>query len=125
MKKIILLLLLGAGLGVFGWSYYQRRFAPTLTERTGEMASDTKERAAAGAREIGGKIEDASIITMIKSKLMMDGEISSLAISVSCKDGHVSLSGSAESPKLIARATEIARKTRGVTSVSNRMAVRE
>lgn len=124
MKKIFLLLLLGAGLGVFGWSYYQRRFAPDLNQRTSEVAGATKDKAAAGAREIGGKIEDVSIITLIKSKLMMDGEISSLAISVGCKNGHVSLSGSAESPVMIARATDIARRTSGVTSVTSRMTIR-
>lgn len=124
MKKIILLLLLGAVLGVFGWSYYQRRFASELSQRTAEVTGETKDKAAAGAREIGGKLEDASIITLIKSKLMMDGEISSLAISVSCKNGHVSLTGSAESPVLIARATDIARRTRGVTGVTSQMTVR-
>lgn len=110
MKKILLLLLLGAVLGTTGWQFYQSRFPPSGTaQRTGDLA---------------GRLGDAGIVALIKGKYLVDRDLSSLAIGVDCAHGRVTLTGSAASPELIVRATQIARQTKGVTDVTSLLTVK-
>jgi hyperosmotically inducible periplasmic protein len=131
MKKTLLILLLGAVLGAAGWHFYQRTFHPTVAQRTGDLAertresaAETKDQAIATAKTVGGQLGDAGIITLIKGKYVMDKDLSALAIGVQCVHGHVTLTGSAESPELIARAAEVARQTKGVTGVTSKLTVK-
>lgn len=131
MKKFLLLLLLGILIGALGWRYYQRAYHPTLTQRTGDLADRTREAAAgtkqqatSSAKELGGQIGDASIITLIKGKYVMDRDLSALAIKVECTNGHVTLTGTVASPELMVRAAGIARQTKGVTEVTARLTVK-
>ncbi len=131
MKKSLLILLLGILAGALGWHYYQRTHQPTLAQRTGDLvdrtrdaASATKQKAASSAKEVGEYIGDAGIVTLIKGKYVMDRDLSALAIGVECKDGQVTLTGTAASPELIVRAGEIARETKGVNEVTSRLTVK-
>ena len=83
-------------IGALGWRYYQREYQPALTKRVGdsvdrtrEVAAETKQQAAASAKELGGQIGDAGLITFIKGKYLMDRDLSALAIKVECNNGHV------------------------------------
>jgi osmotically-inducible protein OsmY len=129
--KTFLILLLGILIGVLGWQYYQRTYHPTLAQRAGDavdrtkdVATDTKEKATLSAKELGGHIEDAGIITLIKGKYVMDKDLSALGIGVTCRNGMVNLTGSVASPDLATRAVEIARQTKGVTNVTSQLAVK-
>lgn len=129
--KTLLIFLLGIVVGALGWRYYERTYEPTVAQRAGNAAEQTREAAAnvrdktaAGAREIGENLGDAGIVALIKGKYMVEKDLSSLAISVACDDGHVTLTGNVASAELIARATEIARKTAGVTGVTSRLEVK-
>lgn len=129
--KTFIVFLLGAVLGVLGYQYYERTQHPTLTQRAGDAADATRDKAAdlretvvEKSKAAGEKLDDARIIAAIKGKYVMDKELSALAISVSCTDGHVTLAGSLESEALVARAVKLARETSGVSNVSSQLKVR-
>jgi osmotically-inducible protein OsmY len=131
MKKFILLLLLGVAAGSLVWGYrHHREQAQRAQAATVAAASNQPEATgspiniATTARVLGGQLEDAAIVALIKGKYVLDGEISSLAIAVDCNNGRVLLTGSTASSALINRATSIARQTKGVTGVNARLIVR-
>lgn len=132
MKKFLLILLLGILIGAVGWRYYQRVYHPTLAQHTGELAdrtreaaTETKQQATTTAKELGGQLGDAGIITLIKGKYVMDRDLSALAIKVECTNGHVTLTGTVASPDHLRRAGELARQTKGVTGVTARLTVKD
>lgn len=129
--KTFLILLLGVVLGVGGYMYYQRTQHPTLGQRVGDAADTTRDKAGdikdkvvEKSKSVGEHIDDARIITAIKGKYVLDKDLSALAISVSCKDGFVTLTGSAGSDALIAKARRLASETGGVKGVSSQLTVR-
>jgi osmotically-inducible protein OsmY len=129
--KTFLILLVGVILGVLGYQYYQRTQHPTLAQRTGDVVDTTKEKAGElkdkvveQSRTVGERVDDARIITAIKGKYVIDKDLSVLAISVSCTDGKVVLTGTVDSDALVAKAAKLARETSGVVGVSNRLTVR-
>lgn len=73
---------------------------------------------------IGERIDDARIITVIKGKYVVERKLSSLAISVECRDGAVRLSGSVNSADQVAQAVALALKTNGVQSVVSKLSVK-
>lgn len=78
--------------------------------------------------EIGDRVADATsdlrIIAVIKGKYALDDFLSAWQISIGCKDGHVTLTGSVRSPDLIGRAIVIALETEGVVDVVSSLKVR-
>jgi osmotically-inducible protein OsmY len=131
MKKIIICLLLGVILGALGWNYYQNTRNPMVARRTEDLADRARDKAAGvkdavaeRSRAVGGRIDDDRIIAVIKTKLLMDKDLSALAISVECTEGNVVLTGSAASPDLIMRAVELARQTKGVRDVASKLQVK-
>ena len=129
--KTFLILLFGAILGIAGYQYYLRTQYPTVSQRAGDLADATRNKAvnvkdtvAEKSREVGEKMDDTRITGIIKGKYLLDKDLSVLAISVSCTDGHVTLSGSAETSVLVKRAVELARDTNGVTRVTSQLKVK-
>jgi osmotically-inducible protein OsmY len=126
--KTLFVFLLGILVGVLGWQYYERSHwsgrADSFAGHTRETATDLKDKVVDEAKVVGAEAGDARIVGVIKGKYLLDKDLSSLAITVSCHDGKVVLTGSAESRELIARAAELARNTDGVHSVNNQLAVK-
>lgn len=75
------------------------------------------------ATVVGEKTEDARIITLIKSRYLVEKNLSSFSISVGCKEGEVSLT-SVNEPNQIAQAVALALQTNGVRSVVSRLQVK-
>lgn len=125
MKKSLLIFALGLLLGALGWRYYQRTYQPTVSQRAGELAKETKQHAAASAKELGEDMSDASIVARIKGKYLVERDLPALAISVECNHGRVILTGSTDSEAGITRAVALARETKGVTDVTSRLTVRQ
>lgn len=71
----------------------------------------------------GEKITDARIVTVIKSKYVLDRDLSAIDINVDCKDGDVVLNGTVASAELIGRAAVLALDTNGVRNVTSRLTV--
>jgi hyperosmotically inducible periplasmic protein len=84
--------------------------------RTGEIVRSK-------AAVAGEKIADARIVTVIKSKYVLDRDLSAIDINVDCKDGDVTLHGRVASPDLIGRATALSLDTDGVHNVVSKLTV--
>jgi hyperosmotically inducible protein len=131
MKRILLVLAIVA-LTVAGWYVFYPQNETRLERRAADAAAQTREVAAAAgghaassARQLGDLLRDASIVTRIKFKHLVDPELSVLAINVDCTDGRVNLSGSAKTPAAIQRAVRLAEQTGGVSTVVSELTVRE
>lgn len=129
--KTFIVLVIGALLGVVGYQYYQRTQHPTLSQQaesaadaTKHKAGDLKDTVVEKSKQVGETMDDARITTVIKGKYALDKDLSMLAISVSCTDGKVNLTGTVASDELAARAARLARETSGVTGVNAQLTVK-
>jgi hyperosmotically inducible periplasmic protein len=68
-------------------------------------------------------IDDAQIVTKVKSKLAADDEIKALSIDVDSKDGMVTLTGTVPSDAAKDRAADIVKNTEDVKGVDNQLNV--
>lgn len=73
---------------------------------------------------VGEYIDDATITTQVKARMLDDSNVSGTSISVETLNGTVMLSGFATSTTEKAAAESIARRVNGVTEVRNEIAVR-
>jgi hyperosmotically inducible periplasmic protein len=76
-------------------------------------------------KPVSQELKDAKIATVVKSKLLMDSDISGLDIDVDVTKGHVKLKGSVESENARALAIEIAKNTSDVESVDDELTIEE
>jgi hypothetical protein len=67
---------------------------------------------------------DARAVTEIKAKYAMDSTLSAWKISVSCDQGHVTLSGTVTSPEDIGKAVTIALEAEGVRDVTSTIQIK-
>lgn len=79
-------------------------------------AADTKS-------SIGQKVDDAAVLTKVKTKLTADKAKNLINVNVDVKDGVVELKGSVPTDADKTRAEELARGTDGVREVRNELAV--
>ena len=83
--------------------------------------------AAAGCAETrnrGAHVDDESITTTVKARLVEDKTVDANAIQVETANGTVVLSGVARTPLEKSTAESIAMKVRGVRTVTNNVALR-
>ncbi|HEY6528925.1 MAG TPA: BON domain-containing protein [Cellvibrionaceae bacterium] len=73
--------------------------------------------------DYGQAIDDASITSAIKSKLLWSKSTDGRSIDVETKNGRVKLTGNASTKQMRDSAGRLASGTRGVTSVNNQIAV--
>lgn len=74
-------------------------------------------------RSVGTVAADAAISAKVKAALLGDSEIAGLKINVDTFRGVVTLSGKADDPAHLSRATSLAEKVDGVVDVVNRVEV--
>lgn len=94
---------------------------------TNELATTGKvfrSKAHAAGAAIADAASDARAVTEIKAKYVADPTLSAWNISVSCTQGHVTLSGTVSSPDDIGRAVAIALDCDGVEDVTATLAVK-
>lgn len=77
-----------------------------------------------GQETTGAYIDDGTITTQIKSRMLSDPAVAGTSISVETLNGTVMLSGFAKSESEKAAAERIARDVNGVKSIKNAIAVR-
>jgi osmotically-inducible protein OsmY len=99
-----------------------RQWHLTPDEIRGDLAR-TGEVVRTNAEIAGDRITDARIVTVIKSKYVLDRDLSARDIAVDVSDGHVSLAGTVASDDLIGKAVMLALDTSGVKSVAAKLAV--
>ncbi len=76
-----------------------------------------------GTRTPGEFTDDAAIQTIIKSKLLADGQVSGLAINVDVRKGVVAIYGPVPDESARRRAVEIAEGVKGVSAVEDNLTV--
>ena len=95
------------------------------SERAGEAIGTTAERAGRRASEAASQageiLSDAALTGKIKSKMALDDNVTAGNIGVKTKDGRVTLSGTVTSEDERRRAVQLARETKGVLSVDDRL----
>lgn len=150
MRKLLLLVLLGAGSLVAynlstGRGPFQlpgtsaRALKDTVRETVGDTVRETvgtaaretsaelKERAAAGVHAAVNRAEEAvttaALMSKIKAKMALDDVVKAADIDVDADGSVVTLTGTVESQDEQRRAVRIATETAGVTSVVNRLRV--
>jgi osmotically-inducible protein OsmY len=77
-----------------------------------------------GQSSVGEYIDDATITTQVKARMVENKQVDAAAISVETLNGTVMLSGFAKNSEERAAAEAIARGVNGVKSVKNEIAVR-
>jgi osmotically-inducible protein OsmY len=87
------------------------------------VQADYVPSAKSASRGYGETIDDATITAAVKSKLVWSRHADGLATNVETKSGKVILTGTADSAADKDRAGHLAKNTRGVVSVDNRLMV--
>lgn len=77
-----------------------------------------------GQSSVGEYIDDSTITTQVKARMIENKEVDAAAISVETLNGTVMLSGFAKNATERSSAEAIARKVNGVKAVKNEIAVR-
>jgi hyperosmotically inducible periplasmic protein len=73
---------------------------------------------------VGQKVDDAALLTKIKTDLLATKNVDGLDVNVDVKDGRVTLSGSANSEAERTKAESIAKGTKGVMGVENKIVLK-
>lgn len=97
----------------------------TVGQKMQSIADTTGEKVDSSANKASGYMSDSATTAKVKSALLEDKSITSGDISVETTNGTVTLSGFVGSQEIAARAVEIATKTEGVTSVSDKLQVKD
>lgn len=90
----------------------------------GDAETAIERRLAEAGSQATGFFSDAAISTKIKSKMGLDDHVEARDIHVSTNKGVVTLSGTVASHAERARAIALARDTKGVTEVVDKLTVR-
>jgi hyperosmotically inducible protein len=77
-----------------------------------------------GQETVGAYVDDATITTQVKAKMIDNKDVDAGAIKVETLNGTVMLSGFAKTDKERSTAETIARDIKGVKSVKNEIAIR-
>ena len=129
---LILILLVLVGGYMLGWRPTANLF-PSTSARPNAPAIDTSRARAVGA-EIGAKaseaasqagaaLSDGSVTAKIKAKMALDDTVDASGIHVEFDDGRVTLTGTVRSAAERQRAVDLARETKGVTAVNDKLAL--
>lgn len=78
-----------------------------------------------GHATVGNQLDDGITTTRVKSALLADATVKSAEISVITRKGEVQLSGFIDSQARIDRAIAVTRSVEGVTSVTNKMEIKQ
>ena len=97
--------------------------ADKTKDATATAGEKTKETTTAAAKKTGEVVTDASITTAVKTKLLGDGETPGLKINVDTEDGVVTLHGDVANAEARAEAVRLARTTKGVKRVVDKLTV--
>jgi osmotically-inducible protein OsmY len=93
----------------------------TVGTATATAAQEVKAKAKAATDKTVAVVTDAEITTAVKTKLLADKTVGGLKIDVDTKDGVVTLTGPVHSGVERAQALKLARNTKGVKRVANKL----
>jgi len=97
----------------------------TTTEKAQSAANTAGEKIDNSMNKVGNFMDDSSITAKVKAALVDADDIKSTDISVETEKNVVTLSGFVESQAQAEKAVAVAKKVEGVTSVSDKLHVRD
>jgi hyperosmotically inducible protein len=135
IRRLLLLTIVGVG-GVTAYNYWSQNGWPVRTAVAGLEAQIAKQQAARLATEaaarandaastVGDTVSDSALTAKIKSKMVLDDDVKARGIDVDTSGAVVTLTGIVRSADERDRAVRLARETRGVTKVIDKLQVRE
>ena len=135
LRRLMLLIIVGVG-GVAAFNYWSqngwsvRPRAAALGARIAkQQAAKVATRAAAKANDaastVGDTVSDSALTAKIKSKMVFDDNVTARGIDVDTSGTIVTLTGVVRSADERDRAVRLARETKGVTKVVDKLRVRE
>jgi osmotically-inducible protein OsmY len=95
----------------------------TGAEKSKDATQSAGEKTSDAAKKTGEVVNDAAITTAVKTKLLGDGKTPGLKIDVDTDDGVVTLRGDVPSAESRAEAVRLARTTKGVKRVVDKLTV--
>ena len=135
LRLVVVVVVLGA-IAVFALGYRwgdTQADAPAPVEKTPSIDAESARRAGAqiaekvaeGASRAGKVLEESKLTTKIKTKMALDDTIDASDVNVDTAGSVVTLRGSVANRKTHQRVLQLARETAGVTSVVDKLTVRE
>jgi hyperosmotically inducible protein len=135
LRRLMLLTIVGVG-GVAAFNYWSQngwsvrpRAAALGAQIAKQQAAKVATRAAAKANDaaskIGDSVSDSALTAKIKSKMVFDDDVTARGIDVDTSSSIVTLTGVVRSANERDRAVRLARETKGVTKVVDKLRVRE
>ena len=137
--RLVLLVILVVGIGAFFFGYRwgghssdtgvtDRPAATTGTRtidttRARQTGAEVGEVVAKGANEAQRAAADVTLTAKIKAKMALDDRVKAANIDIDAVGSTVTLSGTVESEEERSRAVQLARETKGVTSVVDHLRV--
>jgi hyperosmotically inducible protein len=100
------------------------RDTPIDTSRARETGAKVGQAVATAANQVVDVLADGEITAKIKSKMALDEIVKARSIDVDTDDGHVTVSGRVGSETERQRAVSLARETKGVKNVIDRLSIR-
>jgi len=97
--------------------------AEKARERGAEVGEKVGETVGAAAAKVGQAVDEATLTSKIKAKMVLDDSVKARAIDVSTTGSVVTLSGTVGSQAEHDRAVALARETAGVTQVVDRLTI--
>ena len=99
--------------------------ANTTTDKAQNAADNAGQKIDSSMNKVGNFMDDSSITAKVKAALVDADDIKSTDISVETEKNVVTLSGFVESQAQAEKAVAVAKKVEGVTSVSDKLHVRD
>jgi osmotically-inducible protein OsmY len=135
LRLVVVVVVLGA-IAVFALGYRwgdTRADAPAPVEKNPSIDAESARRAGAqiaekvaeGASRAGKALEESKLTAKIKSKMALDDTIDASDVNVDTAGSVVTLRGSVANRKTHQRVLQLARETADVTSVVDKLTVRE
>lgn len=76
------------------------------------------------AQRVGQTVDDAALLTRIKTEMLRSDDVKGLDVNVDVKDGHVTLSGKTDSDAQRRAAEQIVKTTSGVKGIDNKLTLK-
>lgn len=105
------------------YSAEAKQTAHDAKEKSEDKAHDAKVKSEHAADKTGNALSDAAITSEVKTKFLAEPGVSGLNIDVDTNNGVVTLSGNVKSKAEAAKAMTIARNSKGVKRVVNKLKV--
>jgi osmotically-inducible protein OsmY len=133
IRRLLLLTIVGVS-GVAAFNYWSQNGWPAQTavrsleaqiakQQAAKIAARAASKANDAASKAGDTVSDGALTAKIKSKMVLDDEVRARGIDVDTTDTIVTLTGVVRSADERDRALRLARETKGVTKVIDKLRV--